>query len=107
MGSVTLYLFLIYMLFLEDVTYASNVFGTYINVIIWKLCSFPLIGFENQIVLLFVNPFVILFLLQLCVCGVYLLNHMILVETLIYRGPLLHSADYRVYISESMRASTC
>ena len=33
-GSVTLYLFLIYMLLLEDVAYASNVFGTYINVII-------------------------------------------------------------------------
>ena len=87
MGSVTLYLFLIYMLLLEDVTYASNVFGTYINVIIWKLCCFPLTGFENQTVLLFVNPFAILFSLQLCVCDVYLLNHAILVVMLIYQGP--------------------
>ena len=31
---------LIYMLLSKDVTYASNVFGTYINVIIWKLCCF-------------------------------------------------------------------
>ena len=43
-----LYLFLIYMLLSEDVTYASNVFGAYINVIIWKLCCFPLTGFETQ-----------------------------------------------------------
>jgi hypothetical protein len=40
MGSMTLYLFLIYMLLLEDVTYASNVFETYIIVIIRKLCYF-------------------------------------------------------------------
>ena len=38
--KVTLYLFLIYMLLSEDVTYASNVFGTYIILIIWKLCCF-------------------------------------------------------------------
>jgi hypothetical protein len=31
---MTLYLFLVYMLLLEDVTYASNVFGTYVIVII-------------------------------------------------------------------------
>ena len=43
-----LYLFLIYMLLSEEVTYASNVFETYINVIIWKLCCFPLTGFETQ-----------------------------------------------------------
>ena len=48
MGSVILYLFLIYMLLSEDVIYASNVFGSYINVIIWKLCCFPLTGFETQ-----------------------------------------------------------
>ena len=87
MGLVTLYLFLIYRLLSEDVTYASNVFGSYINVIIWKLCCFPLTGFENQTVLLFVNHFVILFPLQLCVCDVYLINHTILVVMLIYRGP--------------------
>jgi hypothetical protein len=34
MGSVNLYSVLIYMLLLEDVTYASNVFETYIIVII-------------------------------------------------------------------------
>jgi hypothetical protein len=33
-GSTTLYSFLIYMLLSEDVTYASNVFETYIIVII-------------------------------------------------------------------------
>jgi hypothetical protein len=33
-GSVTLYSVLIYMLLSEDVTYASNIFGTYIVVII-------------------------------------------------------------------------
>jgi hypothetical protein len=33
-GSVTLYNVPIYMLLSEDVTYASNVFGTYIVVII-------------------------------------------------------------------------
>ena len=38
----------IYMLLSEEVTYASIVFGTYINVIIWKLCCFPLTGFETQ-----------------------------------------------------------
>ena len=107
MSSVTLYLFLIYMLLLEDITYASNVFGTYINIIILKAMLFSLIGFETQLVLLFVNPFVILFSLQLCVCDVYLLNHAILVVMLIYQGLPGHSADYRVYISESMRVSTC
>ena len=47
-GSVILYLLLIYMLLSEDVTYAGNVFWTYINEIIWKLCCFPLTGFETQ-----------------------------------------------------------
>ena len=60
---------------------------------------------KPKLVLLFVNP--TLFLLQLYVCDVYLLNHAILVVMLIYRGLSGHSADYRVYISESMRVSTC
>ena len=60
-----------------------------------------------KIVLLFVNSFVILFLLQLFVCDVYLLNHTILVVMFIYQGLSGHSADYRVYISESMRVSKC
>jgi hypothetical protein len=38
-------------------------------------------------VLLFVNSFVILFLLQLRVCDLYLLNHAILVVKLIYPDP--------------------
>ena len=53
------------------------------------------------------NPFVILCPLQPCVCDVYLLNPMILVVMLIYQGLSGHSADYRVYMSESMRMSTC
>ena len=53
---MTLYLFLIYMLLSEDVTYASNVFGTYINVIIQKLCCFPLIGFETQTCTIICEP---------------------------------------------------
>ena len=36
MDSATLYLFLVYMLLLEDVTYASSVFETYIIVTILK-----------------------------------------------------------------------
>ena len=52
---MTLYLFLIYMLLLE-VTYASNVFGTYINVIICKLCCFPLTGFETQTCTIICEP---------------------------------------------------
>ena len=62
---------------------------------------------KPKLVLLFVNPFVILFPLQPCVCDVYLLNHAILVVMLIYRGLSGHSADYRVYMSESMGVSTC
>ena len=68
---------------------------------------FSLIGFKTQTCTIFVNLIGILFLLQLCVCDVYLLNHTILVVMLIYRGLSGHSADYRVYISESMCASTC
>ena len=68
---------------------------------------FSLIDFETQTCTIIVNPFVILFPLQLCVCDVCLLNHAILVVMLIYRGLLGHSADYRVYMSESMCVSTC
>ena len=57
---------------------------------------------KPKLLILFVNLFVILFLLQLCVCDVYLLNHVILVVMLIYRGLSGHSADYWVYMRESM-----
>ena len=63
--------------------------------------------YKPKLVLLIVNPYVILFPLQLYVCDVYLLNHTILVVMLIYRGLSGHLADYRVYISESMYVSTC
>ena len=62
---------------------------------------------KSKLVLLFINPFVILFPLQPDVCDVYLLNHAILVVMLIYRGLSGHSADYRVYMSENMGVSTC
>ena len=39
------------MLLLEDVTYASNVFRTYVIVFISKLCCFPQIRFELSIIL--------------------------------------------------------
>jgi hypothetical protein len=52
-----------------------------------KAMLFSLFGLEPKLVLLFVNSFVILFLLQLRICDVYLLNHAILVMKLIYRGP--------------------
>jgi hypothetical protein len=68
---------------------------------------FSLIDFETQACTIILNSFVIFFPLQLCVCDVYLLNHAILVVKLIYRGPSWHSADYQVYISESMHMSTC
>jgi len=66
-GSVTLYLFLMYMLLSEEVTYASNVFGTYINVIISKLCYFPLTGFEIQTCTIICEPICnIIFAATLC-----------------------------------------
>jgi hypothetical protein len=68
---------------------------------------FSQIGFEPKLVPLIVNSSVILFSLQLRICDVYLLNHAILVVKLIYRGPSRYSANYRIYISESMRVSTC
>ena len=48
---------------------------------------FSLIGFETQTCTINCELIVILFLLQLRVCDVYLLNHEILVVMLIYRGP--------------------
>ena len=69
---------------------------------------FSLIGFETQTCTIICEPkLVILFPLQPCVCDVYLLNHVILVVMLIYQGLSGHSVDYRVYMSESMRVSTC
>ena len=58
MGSVTLYLFLIYMLLLEDVTYASSVFETYAIVIILKLYCFSYHICKLGNILLFVNSVV-------------------------------------------------
>ena len=68
---------------------------------------FSLIGFETQTCTIICETICKIIPLQLCVCDVYLLNHVILVVMLIYRGPSGHLADYRVYISESMRMSTC
>ena len=64
---------LIYMLLSEDVIYASNVFETYVIVIIGKLYCFLFNLEKSKFVLLFVNSFVILFLLQIsvyvmCIC---------------------------------------
>ena len=68
---------------------------------------FSLIGFETQtctIICEFIcniifrcNPAYVM-----CICLTT-----ILVVMLIYRGLLGHSADYRVYMSESMCVSTC
>ena len=58
MGSVTLYLFLVYMLLLEDVTYASSVFETYVIVTILKLCCFSYHICKLGNILLFVNSIV-------------------------------------------------
>ena len=43
------------MLLLDDVTWASNVFGTYINVIL-KAMLFSLIGFETQTCTIICEP---------------------------------------------------
>jgi hypothetical protein len=84
MGSVTLYLFLIYIggchLCLQciwDLGYCNH----------FKLCCFLQIRFELDTIFVIVNSIVILFRCKLCVCDVYLLNHTILVVMLIYRGP--------------------
>ena len=58
MGSTTLYLFLVYMLLLEDVNYASNVFETYVIVTILKLCCFSYHIYKLGNILLFVNSIV-------------------------------------------------
>ena len=63
MGSVTLYLFLIYLLLLEDVTYASSIFETYVIVIILKLCYFSHRICKLGNILLFVNSIATLFML--------------------------------------------
>jgi hypothetical protein len=47
---------------------------------------FSLISFKTQTCITICELFVILFLLQLCVCDLYLLNHAIVVVKLIYRG---------------------
>ena len=44
------------MLLSKDATYASNVFGTYINVIILKAMLFSLIGFETQTCTIICEP---------------------------------------------------
>ena len=54
-GSATPYLFLIYMLLLEDATYASSVIETYVILIILKLCCFTHRIFKLDNILLFVN----------------------------------------------------
>ena len=67
------------MLLSEDVTYASNVFRTYIIIIIWKLCCF-LIDLEIQTCIIIYELFCnIISAANLRECDVYLLNHAILV----------------------------
>ena len=58
MDLVTLYLFLVYLLLLEDVTYASSVFETYVIVIILKLRCFSHCICKLGNILLFVNSIV-------------------------------------------------
>ena len=58
MGSTTLYLFLVYMLLLEDVTYASSVFEACVIVTILKLCCFSYHICKLGSILLFVNSIV-------------------------------------------------
>ena len=84
---MTLYLFLVYMLLLEDVTYASNVFETSVIVIISSYVVVSKIRFELDTILVIVNSIVILFRYKLHVCDVYLVNRAILVVMLIYRCP--------------------
>ena len=88
MGSVNLYSVLIYMLLSEDVTYASNVFETYVIVIIWKLCCF-LIDLEIQTCIIICELFYnIISAANLHVFDVYLLNHAILVYRCGVAAPL-------------------
>jgi hypothetical protein len=58
MGSATLYLFLIHMLLLEDVNYASSIFETYVIITILKLCCFSYHICKLGNILLFVNSIV-------------------------------------------------
>jgi len=62
------------------------------------LFPLPFCEMELKLILLFMNPFIILFSLQLYARDVYLLNYAILVIML---------TDYRVYIIESMHMLTC
>ena len=75
MGSATLYSVLIYILLSEDVTYASNVFETYVIVTILKLCCFNYHICKLGNILLFVNSIVILFhcnsMYVICICLIY------------------------------------
>ena len=64
MGSATLHLFLVYMLLLEDVTFASNVFGTCVLVIISSYVVFSKSVLNLILYQLFVNSIIILFQLQ-------------------------------------------
>ena len=72
---MTLYLFLVYMLLLEDVTYASSVFKTYVIIIILKLCCFSHRICKLGNIVLFVNSIVILFhchsMYVMCICLIY------------------------------------
>ena len=68
---------------------------------------FSLIGFETQTCTIIYEPICNIISAATLLCDVYLLNHAILVVMLIYQGLSGHSADYRVYMSESMRVSTC
>ena len=77
-------------------------------VIISKLCSFNLLDFETKLVLITCDPIVILFSLQnsvyvICIC---LIKYDLGCEVDLSR-PSLYSTDYRVYISDGMRMSTC
>jgi hypothetical protein len=81
------------------------------NLLETKTCSYTLleacIYFETQSFTITCELICNIIPLQLCVCDLYLLNHAILVVKLIYQGLSWHSADYRVYLSESKRVSMC
>ena len=73
---MTLYLFLIYMLLLEDVTYASSVFESYVIVTILKLCCFSYHICKLGNILLFVNSIVNIIstansMYVMCICLIY------------------------------------
>ena len=58
MGLATLYLFLVHMLLLEDVTYDSSVFESYVIVTILELSCFSYHICKLSNILLFVNSIV-------------------------------------------------